>query len=86
MILEDVWKMTPRNTEVAKIIGEYIPSPPAILVVRNKLDPKVVATLRDHLLHYVPEWTNVYGAFRPFYFADVHTFYRLLSQLPANEL
>ncbi len=86
MILEDVWKMTPENPEVAKIIGQYVPCPPAILIVRNNLDPKVVSTLRDHLLHYVPEWTNVYGAFRPFYFADVQTFYHELSQLPANEL
>ncbi len=85
MILEDVWKMTPRNTEVAKIIGEYVPSPPAILIIRKDLDPKVVATLRDHLLQYVPEWTNVYGAFRPFFFADVQTFYHQLSQLPMND-
>ncbi len=86
MILEDVWKMTPKNTDVAKVIGEYVPSPPAILIVRNDLDPKIVETLQEHLLRYIPEWTNVYGAFRPYFFADVQTFYHQLSQLPSEEL
>ncbi len=86
MILEDVWKMTPKNAEAAKIIGAYVPSPPAILIVRNDLDEKVVKMLRDHLLAYIPDWENVYGAFRPFSFADVQTFYHQLAQLPSNQL
>jgi len=86
MILEDVWKMTPGNVNVAKVIGEYVPSPPAILIVRKTLESNVVDTLREHLLSYKPEWTNVYGAFRPYYFADVQTFYHQLSQLPEEDL
>jgi hypothetical protein len=42
MILEDVWKMTPKNTELAKIIGEYFPCVPAILIVRKDLAPEVL--------------------------------------------
>jgi ABC-type phosphate/phosphonate transport system substrate-binding protein len=81
MILEDVWKMTPKNTDVAKVIGEYFPCVPAILIVRKDLDRGIVNTIQEYLLSYVPEWTNVYGAFRPFYFADVQTFYHQLGLL-----
>jgi ABC-type phosphate/phosphonate transport system substrate-binding protein len=86
MILEDVWKMTPENADVAKVIGEYFPCPPAILIVRKDLDPEVVKTLREHLLRYVPDWKNVFGAFRPYYFADIQTFYHQLCQLPDDEI
>lgn len=81
MILEDVWKMTPKNAKVAKVIGEYFPCVPAVLIVRKDLDPGFVNTLRGNLLSYVPDWSNVYGAFRPFYFADVQTFYHELGSL-----
>src|SRR5580692_7895610 len=50
------------------------------------LAPEVVNTMREHLLNYVPDWTNVYGAFRPYYFADVQTFYHQLSELPGDEI
>ena len=87
MILEDVWKMTPSNTEVAKIIGEYVPCVPSIVIARTDLDPAIVQTLQDHLLRYIPDWsTSVYGAFRPFLYADVQTFCHQLGALPANEL
>jgi ABC-type phosphate/phosphonate transport system substrate-binding protein len=86
MILEDVWKMTPKNTELAKIIGEYFPCVPAILIVRQDLAPEVVKTIREHLLSYMPDWTNVCGAFRPYYFADVQTFYHQLFELPEDEI
>lgn len=86
MILEDVWKMTPENVDVAKVIGEFFPCVPATLIVRKGLDPEVVSTFREHLLNYVPVWSNVYGAFRPYYFADVQTFYHQLSQLPEDEI
>ena len=46
----------------------------------------VVNTIREHLLSYVPDWTNVYGAFRPYYFADVQTFYHQLCELPEDEI
>ena len=38
----------------------------------------VVTTFREHLLSFVPDWKNVYGAFRPFYFAGIQTFYHQL--------
>jgi hypothetical protein len=34
----------------------------------------------------VPNWTNVYGAFRPYYFADVQTFYHQVGLLPEDEI
>jgi len=86
MILEDVWKTTPKNAQNTKIIGQYELCPPAILVVHKKLDEKICKTLLDYLLTWQPEWKNVYGAFRPYYFADVETFYHDLSELPENFL
>jgi ABC-type phosphate/phosphonate transport system substrate-binding protein len=86
MILEDVWKMTPANAQVTKVIGEYDTCVPAVLVVRKDLSADVVATFQEHLLSYVPDWKNVYGAFRPFYFADIQTFYHQLCQLPEGEV
>lgn len=86
MILEDVWKMTPKNNEQLKIIGEYSHCVPAILIVRTVLTSDVVKELREHLLRYVPNWTNVYGAFRPYYFADVQTFYHQVGLLPEGEI
>ena len=85
MILEDVWKMTPKNTQSLKIIGEYFPCVPAVLAVRADAEPAFVNTLLERLLRYVPDWGNLYGAFRPYYFADVQTFYHQLSLLP-NEV
>lgn len=85
MILEDVWKMTLKNTEVAKAIGEYFPCVPAVLIVRKDLDTKVRDSLREEFLNYIPNWSNVYGAFRPFYFADVQTFYHQLGLLLSKE-
>jgi len=45
----------PRNADVAKVIGEYFPCVPAVLIVRKDLDPGVVNILREHLLSYVPD-------------------------------
>ena len=79
--------MTPKNAEVAKVIGEYVPCVPSIVIVKADLDPEIVEALQDHLLHYLPDWqTSVYGAFRPFFYADVQVFCHQVSQLPANEL
>jgi ABC-type phosphate/phosphonate transport system substrate-binding protein len=86
MILEDVWKMTPSNKKHLKIIGEYSRCVPAILIVRKGLASVVVKDLQEHLLSYVPNWTNVYGAFRPYYFADVQTFYHQVGLLPEDEI
>jgi hypothetical protein len=57
-----------------------------ILIVRKDLAPEVVKTIREHLLSYMPDWTNVCGAFRPYYFADVQTFYHQLFELPEDEI
>jgi ABC-type phosphate/phosphonate transport system substrate-binding protein len=84
MILEDVWKMTPENARTTKIVARYDTCVPAVLVVRQDLSPELTATLRTHLLDNIPDWSNVYGAFRPFYFADIQTFYHQFSQLPAD--
>ncbi|RFU49227.1 phosphate/phosphite/phosphonate ABC transporter substrate-binding protein [Paraburkholderia sp. DHOC27] len=86
MILEDVWKMTPQNAQTTKVIGQYDSCVPAVLVVRKDLHADIVATFKDHLLSYIPDWNNVYGAFRPFYFADIQTFYHQLCQLPDDEV
>ena len=86
MILEDVWKMTPGNAQTTKVIGEYDTCVPAVLIVRKDLGPDVVTTFREHLLNYMPDWKNVYGAFRPFYFADIQTFYHQLCQLSEDEI
>ena len=55
MILEDVWKMTPGNVDQAKVIGQYEPCPPAILIVRKGLNADLMAALRTHLLDWKPE-------------------------------
>jgi ABC-type phosphate/phosphonate transport system substrate-binding protein len=86
MILEDVWKMTPENAQMTKVIGEYDSCVPAVLIVRKDLSPEVATLFREHLLSYMPNWKNVYGAFRPFYFADIQTFYHQLCQLPEDEV
>lgn len=39
VILEDVWKMTPRNAQVTKVIGEYDSCVPAVKIVRKDLPP-----------------------------------------------
>lgn len=84
MILEDVWKMDPGNERKCKIIGQMDQCPPAILMVRKGLDAKLVNTLREALLAWIPDWKTVYGAFRPFVFADVQTYSHALSELPAD--
>ena len=84
MILEDVWKMDPKNAETCKIIGQMDGCPPAILMVKKTVDPKSVSNLREHLLLWMPDWETTYGAFRPFVYADVQTFSHLMSKLPAD--
>ena len=86
MILEDVWKMTPENVNNAKIIGQFDGCPPAILAVNAELDTKLVDMLCDHLLAWTPEWKDVYGAFRPYYNADVSPFEHYMSALPPDVL
>src|ERR1700730_15713643 len=74
MILEDVWKMTPSNEQTCKIIGQMDHCPPAILAVNKRLDIETVGKLRAQALSYIPSWQTVYGAFRPYNYADVQSF------------
>jgi hypothetical protein len=38
----------------------------------------------DVLVAWVPKWETVYGAFRPYHYADVHCFFDDLDQLPVG--
>ena len=84
MVLEDVWKSSPKNEQDTKIIGEYAGGKPPVVVVREGLDEATCRTLLDALLTWTPIWDAVYGAFRPFYYADVHAFFHELDQLPES--
>ena len=86
MILEDVWKDTPENAGNVKVIGQFDRCPPAVLITGDRLGDKAVSLLRDHLLRYVPDWEGVYGAFRPYSYADVQTFVHYMRGLPAEVL
>jgi phosphonate transport system substrate-binding protein len=44
----------------------------------------ICKTVLDALVAWVPKWETVYGAFRPYYYADVHCFFHDLDQLPAG--
>ena len=84
MVLEDVWKSAPKNGEDTKIIGEYTGGKPPVVVVREGLNEATCKTLLDALLAWIPPWDEVYGAFKPFYYADVHPFFHELDELPPN--
>jgi phosphonate transport system substrate-binding protein len=84
MILEDVWKTTPKNVEDTKIIGQFDRCPPSIVIIRHNLDEKLSHLLLEKLLAWMPDWKDVYGAFRPYYYADVQTFSHYLNELPAD--
>jgi phosphonate transport system substrate-binding protein len=84
MVPEDVWKTTAENAQVTKIIGRYDNAIPALVVVRHDLDEAICKIILDALVAWVPRWEAVYGAFRPYYYADVHCFFHDLDQLPAG--
>jgi hypothetical protein len=84
MVPEDVWKTTPENAITTKVIGRYDEATPAIVVIRDGLDEAVAKSLLDALVSWEPKWEAVYGAFRPFYFADVQHFFHELNKLPAG--
>jgi phosphonate transport system substrate-binding protein len=84
MVPEDVWKTHAANANDTKIIGRYDNATPPLVVVRRNLDETIAKTLLDALVTWVPKWEAVYGAFRPFYYADVHSFFHDLDQLPAG--
>jgi ABC-type phosphate/phosphonate transport system substrate-binding protein len=82
MVPEDVWKTNPRNARETKIVGRYDAATPPLVVVRHDLDAGTCQTVLDALLAWVPKWDAVYGAFRPYYYADVQAFFHDLDQLP----
>jgi ABC-type phosphate/phosphonate transport system substrate-binding protein len=82
MVLEDVWKSTPRNQEETKIIGHFDGCKPPVVVVSEGLDESIRRKLLDALIFWIPSWEGVYGAFRPYYYADVQSFFHELDQLP----
>ncbi len=85
MILEDMWRSVPENAETTKVIGEYVGGTPAVIVVRHDLDEGIKKTMLDACLEWTPPWKDkIFGAFRPYYYADVHTFFHDLDQLPKD--
>ena len=85
MVLEDVWRTDPENDKNTKVIGEYAGGLPGVVVARSDLEPSIRETLLAALLAWVPVWEAVYGPFRPFYNAEIHSFFHDLGQLPAGE-
>ncbi|KUI46448.1 hypothetical protein AU198_02255 [Mycobacterium sp. GA-1199] len=54
---------------------------PPVILVSESLDKASCATLLDALITWIPDWKGVYGALKPFYYADVHGFFHDLDQL-----
>ena len=81
MTAEDVWKTEPGNAEHTKIIGRYENGKPALIVVRQDLDEEVGKKLLAALVAWMPGWQAVFGAFRPYYYADVQAYYHDLNGL-----
>jgi ABC-type phosphate/phosphonate transport system substrate-binding protein len=84
MVAEDVWKTTPRNAQDTKIIGRYDNGKPALIVARQDLDEGVGKKLLAALVAWMPKWQAVFGAFRPYYYADVQGYFHDLNGLPAD--
>lgn len=84
MVPEDIWKSSADNARTTKIIGRYDNATPALVVARRDLDETLRNVLLDALVTWVPKWEGVYGAFRPFYYADVHRFFHDLDGLPRD--
>ncbi len=84
MVPEDVWRTTPENADATRIIGRYDEATAAVVVIRDGLDETVTRPLLDALVSWDPGWEAVYGAFRPYYFADVQRFFHDLDRLPAG--
>jgi ABC-type phosphate/phosphonate transport system substrate-binding protein len=84
MVPEDTWRTNPANAQTTKIVDRYDNATPALVVVRQDLDEALGKVLLDALVSWVPKWEAVYGAFRPFYYADVQSFFHDLDQLPRD--
>ena len=82
MVPEDVWKTTPANAETTRIIGRYDQAKPALIVASHDLDETFSRKFFDLLVSWEPKWEAVYGAFTPYYYADVQHFFHDLNELP----
>ncbi len=82
MVPEDVWRTTPSNAETTKVIDRYENGTPAVVVVRSTLAQPTRTLMLEALVTWVPRWEAVYGAFRPYYYADVQHFFHDLDRLP----
>ena len=69
-----------------KVVASYAPCVPAVAIVRKDVEDSVVRRLETTFLESMPPWTDVYGAFRRYAYADVQTFYRALGELPVQLL
>jgi phosphonate transport system substrate-binding protein len=84
VVPEDVWVSEPRNAETTKVIGKWEDGVPAFVVVREDVDERACEALLKALVRWMPPWQNVYGAFKPFYLADVVRFFHELDGLPRD--
>jgi hypothetical protein len=82
MVPGDVWTTKPQNAEVTKIIGRFVDTKPPVVVAREDLDPALKNQLLEALVDWLPEWSAVYGGFKPYYVADMEYWFHLLDQLP----
>ena len=78
------WKTTPGNAQHTRIIGRYDNAKPALIVARQDLDEEVGKKLLAALVAWMPKWQAVFGAFRPYYYADVQAYFHDLNGLPAD--
>lgn len=63
MVLEDVWKMDPRNAQNTKISSQLDHCATPVVVVRENLNEALRKILFDASVVWVPKWDAVYGAF-----------------------
>ena len=56
MVLEDVWKSTPKSAEQTKIIGQFDHRKPPIIAVRTSPDKSTRELLLDALVGWALEW------------------------------
>jgi ABC-type phosphate/phosphonate transport system substrate-binding protein len=82
MVPEDVWKTKPQNAEGTKIVGRLADTKPPVVVACQDFDPALKSKLLEALVEWMPEWSAVYGGFKPYYVADMEHWFHLLDQLP----
>jgi len=55
MILEDIWKTTPKNAEDTKSIGQFDSRPPTMVIIRHNQNEKTSTLLLENLLAWMPD-------------------------------